>query len=112
MKTYQFALGTGRGSERLTRLSAVPAIFEKMTGERRHLTVVRKWTKRKGPGEIALPTITIGGRIYTSEAAILWWLTATNTPEDASTVAPVAGQLTPAELAGLERVGVLPREAV
>lgn len=95
--------------ERVLELTAVPAEMARMGFRRPHVNVVRRWKKR-GVRGIALPTVLVGPRLYTSIEALKWWVAAASAaPRCAPGVAAerVRLPMRPDVRRGLEAAGLL-----
>lgn len=103
---YAFDLGR----ETLVRIVDSASIFARYTGKRPHINQVGRWL-RIGARNVVLPSVLIGGRRFTSEPAIRWWIAATSGSSSSSRSGnPRTSEPTPAQIATLERAGILDRK--
>lgn len=93
-------------AQQVLTMREVPAVVQKLTRLRPHLATVRRWAK-VGVAGVKLPTAMVGVLTVTSREALLWWFRATATAREAQSAgARVAGPVTPADLATLQRAGI------
>lgn len=105
--TPAYAFDLGR--EPMIVLPAAVKLWEKWFGLRPHLNQLRRLYSRPNRHGLILPTMLVGGRRMTSEAALRWYFEATSAasrrpfvPPNGATVA-----MTPSERDTLVRAGVL-----
>src|SRR5688572_24079254 len=97
------------GTERLVHVSDIPALVERWGARRPHRNAITRW-RTAGLRGIQLPTVLVGGRRYSSEAALRWWVAATSaasTDATAPTHPPGSGSCTASQRAALVRAGIL-----
>lgn len=96
-------------AERLLHLTDVPPLVASWGCRRPHKNAVRRWITI-GVRGVVLPSVLVGGRRYSSEPALRWWMAATSALAGPPASSPVAGlPCSAAERATLVRAGIMPR---
>lgn len=98
------------GAEQLMPCTLLPKLLASWGCRRPHKNAVTRWC-RTGVRGVPLPTLLIGGRRYSSESAVRWWLRVTSAPAGEGQAAPYhppgAGACTASQRAALQRAGIL-----
>ncbi len=59
--------------ERLLHIGQLPDLFERFGMRRPHKNNVRRWLTT-GTRGVVIPSVLVGGKRYTTQAAVQWWI--------------------------------------